>query len=174
VGDNWHVELRTGTPTRCLHSAGRCALGTGNQHFNYPEEARAAAEAKLAEYREWTSKSLVPQTPGYTTEYVFDPARPDTFGDFATLVGHGVDLADGTRLVIETGWTLEVVPGEGKYGIWTLIDLGQDSANRVTEVGDSHDEISVWWAVKDNGARLEVPENATPIRIKWRPEVGGY
>jgi len=181
MAEYWHLNPKTGTPTRCNAAAGRCPFGTGNQHFMDPNQAAQAAAEKLSEFHDWTSKSVVPQKPGYFTEYVFDPAKPESMADYGTLVGQGTKLANGTRLVMENGWTLQVMDDLGDGGVWVGVESvpGKILPNfpNITDnlkKGELYDEVAIWWRIKGVGGRLEVPDNVTPIRIKWVPEVGGY
>ncbi len=181
MAEYWHLNPKTGTPTRCNAAAGRCPFGTGNQHFLDPNQAAQAAAEKLSEFHDWVSRSVVPQQPGYFTEHVFDPKRVETMSDYGPLVGSGVKLADGTRLIIENGWTLQVPNGLGDAGMWNAVQSvpGRPQPNHpdfkdTMEVGMLHDEVDLWWRIRDLGARLDVPDEATPIRMKWVPEVGGY
>ena len=173
----WHIDPLVRIPTKCDYPPGKCKFGNGNQHFLKESDARAAADAKLATWAEFMRNTKVPQDPGYFTEYVFFPNDEQTKLDAIDLLGfHEPSLAEGTRLVIENGWVLELTtPGEN-YKDWRLLQTDETIYKNTWmdgEIGKIHNELTLHGHLKKYGGRLEVPHGTTPINIKWRDEPGG-
>ena len=173
----WHIDPLVRSPTKCEYPPGKCKFGNGNQHFLRESDARVAAEAKLATWAEFMRNTKVPQDPGYFTEYVFFPNDEQTKLDAIALLGpYEPSLAEGTRLVMENGWVLELTTPGQNYKFWRLLQTDEaiyKSSWPVREIGDTLNVLDLHGKLVRCGGRLEVPHGTTPINIKWRDEPGG-
>ncbi len=161
--DKFHINPANGAVDKCRAKMGECPFGSYDQHFNDRRTAQNVAERKLQQFHDWTSRSRVPQEPGWHTEEIFDPSRPETT-ELCTIVLRG-PLPAGTRLVMENGWEL-VRDGLTSGWYFTkgedtrfMFSLEKDIANPVTNFSGVLMEV---------GGRLEFQEGTKPMHINWR------
>ena len=167
--DRFHIDPATGSVEKCRTSLDRCRFGGLDQHFRdsqYPptsgeEKALRALRAKAQTFYDWTIASHYPQEPGWITEYVFDPAYPETYRN--KHVFFSKDIPTGTKLVIENGWVFEKL-GFGDY--WEM-KAGEERPGGM-KYGQPMKYYPFLEALENFGGRLEFRDGVEPIKINWR------
>lgn len=156
----FHINPSTGDIGRCFSQANKCPFGSTGMHFYEEDKAYAAADLKLKEFHDWTSRSLVPQKTGWFTVHVFDPVKKPT------LISPLMEARQGHHLVLENGWIYE--KAEDYMGLnWRAIEGKKFLPNSPIEPGKLYQDDVFGRFIRDVGARIELTENMPHYEIRW-------
>lgn len=159
--DKFHIDPANGLVELCTTPVGQCRFGGLDHHFRDEGVARRAFRAKAQTFYEWTIKSRYAQEPGWITEYVFDPAYPETYDKKHILFSF--DIPTGTKLVVENGWVFEKL----SFGDFWEMKAGEEFAGGIKH-GQPMKYYEFLRALESVGGRLEFRDGVDPIKINWR------